>query len=338
MRYRGPCNERVKEYERAVRTGMMLMLLLLFVLPLKAQSAEEYRVKWIGEYPGERGEKRTSFGDRLSRIVFGQKPQDLMKPFNVVAVDQEQFWILDQGAGGVFQVAGGQGAWIRPLRRAELEYPSLVGICRMPGGDLLLTDSRLNRVLRISEGQLMIFGDSIPLDQPTGIACNRSNGEVWVVETGEHQLTRISSEGKLIEKIGGRGTGPGQYNFPTFLWIDQEGRIYVVDSMNDRIQILNQEGACLGSFGESGDATGYMARPKGIATDSKGNIYVADALFHAVQIFDSQGQFLYSFGSQGQGPGEFWMPAGLYIDEKDHIFVADTYNARVQVFQLEKEN
>ena len=315
---------------------LAFLFFLLFLTSAAAQTESEYHISWMGQYPGIKGEKKASFGERFSRIVFGQKAQEVKKPFNIVADDPEHFWVLDQGAGGIFEVEDGEGAMIRSLRKADQEYPSLVGLCRMSGGDLLFTDSRLNRVQRVSGEQLLSFGDSLAMDQPTGIACNRSTGDIWVVETGAHQLAQLNGDGKLIRKIGGRGTDPGLFNFPTFIWIDPQGRIYIVDSMNYRIQIFDSEGVFLRAFGESGDATGYMARPKGIATDSKGHIYVADALFHAVQIFDDEGLFLYSFGSQGQGEGEFWMPAGLYIDKQDHIYVADSYNARIQVFKLEK--
>ena len=326
----------VKEITWSLRAGMLLLLAFFYVIPLGAQTADSYHVRWIGTYPGEKEGKTVSFGDRVSRIVFGQKPQEIVKPFNIVALDQEHFWILDQGAGGVFEVNEGRGELLRSMKRADQEFPSLVGFCRMSGGDLLFTDSSLDRVVHIKGSQMLVFGDSVILDQPTGIACNRSTGDIWVVETGAHRIARFSSEGQLIGRIGERGTGAGTFNFPTFLWIDQSGRIYIVDSMNMRIQILDQDGGFIGAFGESGDATGNMARPKGVATDSKGHIYVADALFHAVQVFDLEGRFLYSFGSQGQGAGEFWMPAGLYIDEWDFIYVADSYNARVQIFQLEK--
>ena len=226
---------------------------------------------------------------------------------------------------------------MRSLKREGGTFPSMVGICRTPGGDLLFTDSRLNRVVRLSEEGLQFFGDTVVLDQPTGIACSPKNGDIWVVETGAHRISRFSPEGKLAGSIGARGSGEGLFNYPTFIWIDGEGRIYVVDSMNYRIQILDEEGRYASSFGEAGDATGYMARPKGVATDSRGHIYVADALFHVVQIFDRQGRFLDTFGSQGQGEGEFWMPAGLYIDDRDRIYVADSYNARIQIFQLEND-
>ena len=338
MVYPGIYIKYLKASIRPAKAGMVILLSLLFLLSARAQPADEYQVRWIASYPAEKGEKKASFGDRVSRLVFGRKPQEVIKPFNIVAHNQKQFWILDQGAGGVFEVRNEQGAMIRSMKKANVDYPSLVGICMTSRGDLLFTDSRLNTVARVADDQLLIFGDSVILNQPTGIACDRATGDIWIVETGTHQIARFSSEGQLIGKIGGRGTEPGRFNFPTFIWIDSSGLIYIVDSMNYRIQILDREGGFLGTFGESGDATGYMARPKGVATDSQGHIYVADALFHAVQIFDREGRFLYSFGSQGQGAGEFWMPVGLYIDEEDHIYVADSYNARVQIFQLEKND
>jgi DNA-binding beta-propeller fold protein YncE len=323
---------------RILRTGFMVLLSLSVLLPARAQPEDLYHITWLGEYPGEKGGRSQSFSDRVSRIVFGQKPREVIKPFNVVAANPELFWILDQGAGGVFEVKGNQGAMIRSFKKAGKQFPSMVGICRLSGKDLLFTDSSLDRVLRVAGDEVLDFCDSVSLEQPTGISCNSATGDIWVVETGAHRISRFNSKGHLIGRIGGRGTEPGLFNFPTFIWIDRDGRIYIVDSMNYRIQIMDAEGAFLASFGESGDATGYMARPKGIATDSQGHIYVADALFHAVQIFDRDGNFLYSFGSQGQGAGDFWMPAGIFIDEEDHIYVADSYNARVQIFQLEKND
>jgi DNA-binding beta-propeller fold protein YncE len=316
---------------------LLLMLLLLPAHPAGAQEEPAYHVKWIGMIPEEPGAKAVSIGDRVSRIVFGQKPRELIKPFNLVALNPEQLWILDQGSGGIYEVDRGRGGMIRSLKRERGTFPSMVGICRTPGGDLLFTDSRLNRVVRLSEEGVQYFSDTVVLDQPTGIACNPKNGDIWVVETGAHRISRFSPEGKPTGSFGGRGSGEGLFNYPTFICIDGEGRIYVVDSMNYRIQILDEEGRYVGSFGEAGDATGYMARPKGVATDSRGHIYVADALFHVVQIFDRQGRFLDTFGSQGQGEGEFWMPAGLYIDDRDRIYVADSYNARIQIFQLEND-
>lgn len=321
-----------------IRIPMLLLLTAVLAVSAGAQPGSGYSVEWIGQFPGEGGEKKTSFMDHVSRLVFGQKPREVIKPFNMVAADPEHFWILDQGARGVLEVKDGEGKWIRSMRKGDQDYPSLVGMCRLPGGDILCTDSKLNQVFNVSGGSVSLVGDSVKFIQPTGIAVNSSTGVIWVVETGAHRISLVSPQGKLLKRIGGRGTDPGLFNYPTFIWIDQAGRVYIVDSMNFRIQILDQEGHFLTAFGENGDATGYMARPKGVATDHQGNIFIADALFHVVQIFDREGRFLYSFGNQGQGEGEFWIPAGIFIDEKDFIYVADSYNARIQVFQLVKND
>jgi sugar lactone lactonase YvrE len=314
------------------------LLILMFQVSAGAQTGAEYSVLWIGQFPGEAGKKAPDFGDRLSRLVFGKKPREVIKPFNVVADNPGHYWILDQGAGGVFEVLEGEGELIRSMKRAKQDFPSLVGICGTPAGGLFFTDSRLNQVMQVEDGDVSVFAGTLSFQQPTGIAFNRLSGEIWVVETGAHQISVLNTAGERIRTIGGRGTAPGKFNYPTFIWIDAKGRVFVVDSMNFRVQILNARGQVESFFGELGDATGNMARPKGVATDSQGHIYVADALFHAVQIFDDQGNLLYSFGSQGQGAGEFWMPSGIYIDEQDHIYVADSYNARVQVFQLVKNS
>lgn len=319
-----------------IRRGVLIMLYLLILVPTGAQTEISYGVKWIAVYPENEEDKRMDFGDRVSRILLGKKVQEVIKPFSIQAIDPEHFWILDQGTGGVYEVQDGKGSSLKSLKKSGLTYPSLVGLCRTKEGDLLFSDSRLNRVLLSRGGETRIFVDSIVLQQPTGLACDPESGNIWIVETAAHRISQFDGDGLLISRLGERGTGPGQFNFPTFIWIDRSGRIYVVDSLNHRIQMFNSKGDFLGTFGEAGDASGYMARPKGVATDSRGHIYVADALFHVVQIFDEQGRFLHSFGNQGQGLGEFWMPTGIYIDEQDRIYVADTYNARVQIFKVEK--
>ena len=311
------------------------LVALLNISPCIAQ-AGEYEIKWIGEFPGKSGEKNQSLGDKISRIVFGKRPQVVVKPFNIVAENPEHYWILDQGAGSLFEVEDGKGQPLRSMKKADFDFPSLVGICEGPNGLMLFTDSRLNQVWKVAGGELSMFSDSANLIQPTGIAFNRNTSEFWLVETGAHRVSIFSSEGEKLRSIGERGITAGSFNFPTFIWIDASGRVYIVDSMNFRVQIFNSKGEYLSTFGESGDATGNLARPKGLAVDSEGHIFIADALFHVVQIFDQEGRFLFSFGEQGQGEGEFWMPSGIYIDDEDFIYVADSYNSRVQLFQLVK--
>jgi len=328
---------------------MIFMSLLYLFLPFatlgqpypsQTATRNSYSIQWVGEFPSGESRQNSVFKEKVAGVILGKKKTVLSKPFAVLAESPDTFWILDQGLGTIIRNTKGISNVPSALKKANKRFPSLAGICSMPDNQLLFTDSRLNRIFVLSSDhkKLQILNDSLVLEQPTGIAWSNVNQEIWVVETRAHRVSVLNPEGKLIRRIGRRGSGPGEFNYPTFIWIDKSGNIYIVDSMNFRLQIFNKKGAFVSSFGEIGDASGYFARPKGVATDSHGFIYIADALYNVVQIYDKDGNFLYYFGSQGHGKGQFWMPGGVFIDENDFIYVADTYNSRIQIFQLVKEH
>ena len=296
-------------------------------------------VAWVSQFPEVQDSATGSkFFNQLSALLLGKRQKTRIgRPMSVVAEKPSDLWVLDQGNRNLFNLNHDKLRSSGAMRRKGDAFSSLVGLCFTSDRQhLLFTDSRENRIYAFdnNESDLSYFGDSIKLNQPTGIAYNRATGETWVTETGSHDVVLLDKGGALVKRLGSRGTGPGEFNFPTAVWIDSKGDAYVVDAMNFRIQIFDKHGGFITSFGELGDRSGYMARPKGVATDTYGNIYVSDAQFNVVQVFDRAGEFLYRFGKMGKEPGEFWLPGNIYIDENNYIYVADTYNSRVQVFQL----
>ncbi len=295
-------------------------------------------IKWISQYPARAVAevKQNSFKKIYNFLVQKERESYLGRPIAIIAANPGSFWVLDQGAETIYKMEKNKLEKPHSIRKKEHYFNSLIGECALPGGAILFTDSRLNKVFLIEKDdkKLLQLNDTMHFEQPTGVAYNKVTDEVWVVETAAHRVSLFKRNGELIKRIGTRGNENGQFNFPTSICIDKAGDAYVVDAMNFRVQIFNKKGEFVSTFGEAGDASGSFARPKGIATDTYGHIYVADALFHAVQIFDRAGNFLYSFGQQGRGKGEFWMPAGLYIDDRNYVYVADSYNSRIQIFQL----
>ncbi len=321
------------------------------------QNRYDFSIKWVSQFPefkeeperdNERkglfglitgNEKRISNGGKnsswLSSLLFGKEEEGLVKPMAVTAINPDTFWIADQGNGTVLQVFNQVGE-VNRSRNKDIHLTSVVGSCLMTGGRICFTDSRLNRIFQLEPGSrsLKALNDSLLLDRPTGIAYSKRNRELWVVETGAHRVTVLNENGEVVKRFGKRGDGPGEFNFPTHIWIDNKGNIFVVDALNYRVQVFDIDANYISQFGEIGDGSGYFARPKGIATDSYGHIYVADALFHTVQIFDMSGKYLYAFGSQGTDKQQFWLPTGIYIDAENYIYVADSYNSRIQIFKL----
>ena len=326
----------------------MLATAFFLLINVSARSQDSLRLKnpvkyesgtidFVSQWPSaEHKLHKKSFTHKLRDVLLGDNTPELNKPVSLVASDPNTFWVLDQKNNAVFRVEKGKEKIPHYLNKSKFHYNSLVGVCQYTDHKILFTDSYQNKIyiLDPDSKKCSVLNDSLILEKPTGIAFSKITNEIWVTETGKHRLVVLNNKGEILRTIGNRGTSWGNFNFPTHLWIDNQGQVYVVDAMNFRIQVFNKEGLVISVFGSNGDATGYFASPKGIATDSFGHIYVADALFHAVQIFDIKGNFLYSFGSQGQDEGQFWMPSGVYIDEHDRIYVSDTYNSRVQIFHL----
>ena len=324
----------------------LFLLLLFLAVDTSAQISEISdtvvnhdieRIRWVAEFPAETdsGKKRSVFGS-IGEFFLGKKPPVIIKPMAIIADEPGSFYVLDQGSRLIIDVKDNESEKPKAFNKTEINFPSLVATCLLPNGDLLFTDSSKGNIFLLTSDhkRIRVFNENDTLQQPTGIAYSKISNQVWVLETTAHRFSIFNRKGDLIKQIGKRGNAEAEFNFPTHIWIANDGLVYIVDSMNFRVQIFDNDGNLISVFGEIGDSSGYFARQKGIATDSYGNIYVVDALFNTVQIFNRQGEFLYNFGARGREAGDFWMPNGIYIDQDDYIYIADSYNARIQIFQL----
>jgi DNA-binding beta-propeller fold protein YncE len=319
----------------------LILYITLFssLLPINVFSQNNveshFSVEWISNFSHE-NEIKTEGGilSQFMDLVLGKTEEKLVKPFNIVKYDEDSYFILDQGRLSAFLVTKDG---FETIQNDEYKtFPSLVGVCKFRDDKILFTDSKLSKIFsyNLTQEKLTVFSTSQSLDNPTGITYDETRNLIYVSETINHRILVFNQVGELINTIGERGNNNGQFNFPTFITLDNNGNLFVVDALNFRIQIFNATGKHLKSFGEAGDATGYFSRPKGIAVDTFGHVFIVDALFHTVQVFDFNGNYLYNFGGLGQQNSRFWLPTGITIDNDNNIYVADSYNSRIQIFRL----
>lgn len=330
----------------AITGGLLFVLGLLGAcapLPLKPEEQaplvwpelpDQPRIAYVRQFskPMDFGIGK-GFFQRLGELFLGGVDARLMRPMTVL-VAKDVVYVADPGASGVhrFDQGAGKHELIGGVDGQAL--PSPVALALGAAGEVYVTDSDSAQVLVIRPGTSVAAPLALPaMMQPTGIAFDKSNGNLFVVDTGAHRVNAFKPDGTLAFSFGGRGDGAGAFNYPTLIWMDREGRLYVTDSLNFRIQMFDRHGNYVSGFGQVGDGLGDNIRPKSVATDSHGHIYVVDALHNALQIFDVSGRYLLSLGSVGTDRGEFWLPAGIFIDENDMIYIADSYNQRVQVFR-----
>ena len=186
---------------------------------------------------------------------------------------------------------------------------------------------------------------------PTGLAVDKQ-GNLYVADTGGHQIHIYGPDGQLLRSLGGFGAALGQLYEPRGVAVDGEGNIYVADTWNARVVKFDPAGKALSSWGSGDQDLGDARRatitegdqaandanplglfgPRGVAVDGQGNVYIADTGNKRVVVTDSAGAFKYQFGYAGSEPGAFNEPTGVAVDAQGNLYVADTWNGRVQVF------
>lgn len=299
---------------------------------------DEPRIKYLRSLRTDHDFEKKKKKSRWKRLLLGpqkDKVIGLQKPYGVATDSQGRVYVTDSGLASVmvFDLAAREVKIFSHASQVKFHTP--IGIAVDGDDRIFVSDVGLHQVLCITgDGELLLaFGRREGLVRPAGLAIDKSRRLLYVSDTPQHRIFVYGLDGKLIRSFGERGTGEGQFNYPTNLAIDSTGRLHVVDTGNFRVQTLSPDGEFLSTFGGAGSGFGQFTRPKGIAIDSEGHLYVADAAFNNFQIFDDKGQLLMFVGGYGNGPGGFWLPAGVHVDSSDRVYVADQVNMRVQVFQ-----
>jgi DNA-binding beta-propeller fold protein YncE len=310
-------------------------------VPVWPLPPEPARIRYVMSYRGadDFAKKKPS---RWKSLVFGQDatgpemPDQLVKPYGVAASKSGLVYVTDTASRRVFVFDAERRTvtFLGDRQPAKLAKPT--GIAVDPSGTVFVADATLNRIFGYAPaGDLVVaIGRDGELESPAGMAIDGDRKLLYVADSKKHQVFCYSTaDGSAVRTIGRRGSEPGEFNFPTNVFVDKEGRLYVTDTLNFRIQSFDPEGKPLTAFGMLGDTPGSLNRPKGVGVDDEGHVYVADTSFNNFQIFDQAGQLLLYVGSVGSGPGEFFLPAGLFVDSRNRVYVVDQGNARVQVFQ-----
>jgi DNA-binding beta-propeller fold protein YncE len=274
-----------------------------------------------------------SFWRRVGRFITGKGEERFIRPTGV-AVNGPVTYVADPG-GRALWILDARARTARTIHEVDgqpLVSPVAVAIGR--NESVYLADSSAARVFILDGGGRPVGSAAGPdLRSPAGLAYDGDRDRLYVADSAAHGVWVFTGDGKPLHKIGRRGIGEGEFNFPSHVAVDRNGTLYVTDALNFRLQVFNSDESFAGLFGEHGDSSGQFAMPKGVAIDSAGHVYVVEALFDAVQIFDGEGRYLLTFGERGVQAGQFWLPGGLFIDRRDRIYVADAYNGRIQVFE-----
>lgn len=296
---------------------------------------------------------------------------------NVYVSTENRVRKVDAGSGVITTYAGGGnpedgiGDGL-PATAGRLGHPR--GLTFDSRGNLVIADAGAARIRRVDVNTGIITtiaggiagfgGDGGPALQasfrdPADVLFDR-NGNLYIVETGNHRIRRVAGDTQIIATVAGDGTQGGQGDglpatqasvwFPNNIVIDQAGNL-IFDSCCSSIRKVdiatglistiaggNQEG-----FGGDGGAalSARLNFPKGVSIDGSDNLYIADQLNHRVRIVNAADQIITTVaggGSLGDGgpatTAQLFAPWGVVRDASDNLFISDAQAYRVRKVDL----
>jgi DNA-binding beta-propeller fold protein YncE len=173
-----------------------------------------------------------------------------------------------------------------------------------------------------------------PFHRPTNIAL-AADGAIYATDGyGNARVHKFDPAGRLLFSWGEPGSGPGQFNLPHGITIDDEGLVYIADRENSRIQLFTPDGKYLTQWTD-------VARPMQVV-HRDGRLFVAEVGWRAgmfpwqtppgpdapggrVSIFARDGKLLARWGGTGDpcAPGNFFAPHDLCLDMHGDIYVGE---------------
>jgi uncharacterized protein (TIGR03437 family) len=261
-------------------------------------------------------------------------------------------------------------------KSAELAGPFSMAVDK--SGNIYIADQFNNRIRKVDtsgnittvagNGTSGYLGDggaatSAELSDPEGVAVD-SSGNLYISDTGNSVVRKVSSSGTMSTFAGTVVNGPGysgdgaaataaQLFHPSGLTVDPKGNVYIADTSNNIIRIVTTDGnintyagnfgAGIGFTGDGGPATSArLNNPEGVALDVAGNLYIADGNNNRIrEVTKSTGiintvagsSTIGGFGGDG-GPAtkaKLNIPKGVAIDLVGNLYIADGYNSRVRL-------
>ena len=135
-----------------------------------------------------------------------------------------------------------QAEWID-----EREYKIESGITRINSANLERNNPKIKLEFIGHLGEIEGEDENYLFYRPCDIAGD-SEGNLYVLDAGNHRVQKFANKGKYLTTFGRFGQGPGELQRPLSIDIGKDGNIYIADWYNCRLEVFSSQGEYLRSI------------------------------------------------------------------------------------------
>mgnify|MGYP000725228445 CR=1 FL=1 len=164
--------------------------------------------------------------------------------------------------------------------------------------------------------------------QPKGLAFD-SDGNLWVVDSGNNRIQKFDSSGNFSSKFGSSGSSSGCcFKYVRSIYPLSDGLLIAYNKYLLKLTYSGVKAFKIDSFGSENSP---FSSPNGVAVDSEGNIYLVDEGNNKVHKYTKDGDYIKSFGEKSSTfqAGKFYNPKDIQIDNTGNYLWITDYNHKV---------
>ena len=214
------------------------------------------------------------------------------------------------------------------------EFADIIDVAAGSDDTIYVLDSTGNVQFFTADGNYKgyVDGQKEGMYSPNGIAVG-ADGSLYVADTGQNRLLKLSTSGGKSEVITGQGSNSSSGQFPLLQqpvdMVVEAGNLFAIDNLN-RVVKLSQSGTIAQQWPLPTDTNAAGAL---LASNPDGTrIYMTDAVHNRIMVMDVVGGYTSFFGSTGDSPGQFTAPTGIAAGSDGRVYVVDG-TGRIQVFK-----
>jgi len=214
------------------------------------------------------------------------------------------------------------------------------GVAADAAGNVYVADTWNHRIVKLNSDLTLIdaWGDPaaagrsaepspLELYGPRAIVVD-ADGNLWVTDTGNARVIKLSSSGEPLGVYGVRGAGPREFQEPVGIALGPNGELLVADTWNGRVQRFSRDFEYVGEFQVAGwEDLGQENKPY-LAVLSEGSVLVSVPDYGQIERIGADGRGRTTWDRFGDG-GDAVRPVGVAVDPQGRIWVTDAAGSRL---------